>query len=831
MGLKITLNKEGIQPVPDKVDTLFIGWSNWKNQVGATINDQTEKIRVKWIYGTTYGEKYTEEHSVEYTSTTTSDELTIDLKYTKWVNVEVTPIAYDIPDSNPTTKYWSAEVATPKSSYDVKLQTPPKTITEAPSFVYDPQTGQARLTAYVDRKEDDYIVFQVLYVDDYGTTIPYKVYEVNTDPVTLMGSISITLPTAKNPKTTVKTDSTNVTVSTEIPFLKFIARCYARRGPKEDKNWSWDWSPLSETVMIRLPKPSKFTSYYKLTTINVFELYWDVPKTLHTYISKYVIEYTQSITILNDGTVVFNNPSTYEVNDPEIQYASIPVDNMERAWYFRYATVSNGDNEVQSPWSDHVVIPVGSTPAVPTVWSNVVTAKTSDQIILNWTHNPTDNSPLKESRLWWTTGDYNDESKWHYEDIFNPDPVMNPNRGSYTLPKSVYENGARPLYWQVRTKGYSDIYSPWSMTQEINIYKEPDIRVGSGPSETTTWTKYPVVISMTGTADLQSPVTATIVITANNSYRTTDSMGNIIEVPKGAIVYSNTIQSFSGTTSGYTNSFSHTWSLSAVDLSVPNGEEHTVKVIVGFDSGLTAEGTTGIIINHTRIRASTYVTTSYVSDTKRLWIKPCISYLNGSTEDDFLCQVYRANVNGSYDYVGSVDAWYHLSDPYPTFGRCRYRVIYIGRKTGEYLYYDTPYIDIKETSIVIQWDEHSTNYDRRNDVGYESSPMMLDLPYNIKTNDDTKVEVELVKYSGRENPVSYYGTSKTTTVSWSSDIPKKDIERIDKLRHLMNWAGDVYVREPSGNGYWATVNVSFSQSYDDVIIPVTIQVTKVEGGA
>ena len=42
--------------------------------------------------------------------------------------------------------------------------------------------------------------------------------------------------------------------------------------------------------------------------------------------------------------------------------------------------------------------------------------------------------------------------------------------------------------------------------------------------------------------------------------------------------------------------------------------------------------------------------------------------------------------------------------------------------------------------------------------------------------------------------------------------------------------GDVYVREPSGSGYWANIKVSFSQAHKEVVIPVTLELTRVEGG-
>ena len=42
--------------------------------------------------------------------------------------------------------------------------------------------------------------------------------------------------------------------------------------------------------------------------------------------------------------------------------------------------------------------------------------------------------------------------------------------------------------------------------------------------------------------------------------------------------------------------------------------------------------------------------------------------------------------------------------------------------------------------------------------------------------------------------------------------------------------GDVYVREPSGVGYWASISVSFGIKHCEVTIPVTLNITRVEGG-
>ena len=44
------------------------------------------------------------------------------------------------------------------------------------------------------------------------------------------------------------------------------------------------------------------------------------------------------------------------------------------------------------------------------------------------------------------------------------------------------------------------------------------------------------------------------------------------------------------------------------------------------------------------------------------------------------------------------------------------------------------------------------------------------------------------------------------------------------------YMGDVYVREPSGVGHWANIKVSYNKNYDSLVIPVTINITRVDGG-
>ena len=107
---------------------------------------------------------------------------------------------------------------------------------------------------------------------------------------------------------------------------------------------------------------------------------------------------------------------------------------------------------------------------------------------------------------------------------------------------------------------------------------------------------------------------------------------------------------------------------------------------------------------------------------------------------------------------------------------------------------------------------------------------MLKLPYNIDISFSHQPDVELVEYIGRSDPISYYGTQHGETATWSVDIAKKDTETLYGLRRLSKWMGNVYVREPSGSGYWANVKVSFTRKHLETIIPVTLELSRVEGG-
>ena len=163
----------------------------------------------------------------------------------------------------------------------------------------------------------------------------------------------------------------------------------------------------------------------------------------------------------------------------------------------------------------------------------------------------------------------------------------------------------------------------------------------------------------------------------------------------------------------------------------------------------------------------------------------------------------------------------------------RYRIVAVDNATGAISYRDIPGHIIGEKSVVIQWDETWTEFEATSEDRMEKpiwAGSMLKLPYNIDVSDSNDTDVTLVEYIGREHPVSYYGTHLGSKSTWNVDIDKKDKNTLYAIRRLARWKGDVYVREPSGSGYWANISVSYNQKHRDLVIPVTFTIIRVEGG-
>jgi hypothetical protein len=462
------------------------------------------------------------------------------------------------------------------------------------------------------------------------------------------------------------------------------------------------------------------------------------------------------------------------------------------------------------------------------------------------------------------------------------------NKTSFcTINTSKYGEGAK-IQWRVKTAGVTNATGDWSIERAVNIYAPATMEMTVTDLDGNafeTLTSFPFSVSALAGPTTQRPVGYYLSITANDVYETIDELGNTKLVNRGDVVYSKHFD-ISGELEV---------DISAGDVNLENNISYTLTCLASMDSGLTAEASSTFTVEWEKVAYVPNAEISVNSDTYSATIRPyCATYdsviykvtRNGTTYtkttdtidgvceqtvpqaktttgeqvywgttsdgeqvfyciveemsliEDVLLAVYRREFDGSFvELASGLDGskGTHITDPHPALDYARYRIVATDKTTGAVGYYDTPGLAIGGTSVIIQWDEEWSNFDTYGSEDDLEEPAwtgsLLKLPYNIEVSDKHASDVALVKYIGRKRPVSYYGTQLGETSTWNVVIDKKDKETLYALRRLSIWMGNVYVREPSGSGYWANVSVSFNQKYDELTIPITIEVTRVEGGA
>lgn len=250
-------------------------------------------------------------------------------------------------------------------------------------------------------------------------------------------------------------------------------------------------------------------------------------------------------------------------------------------------------------------------------------------------------------------------------------------------------------------------------------------------------------------------------------------------------------------------------------------------------------------ITHTDIFGNEVVENLYTETGEQIYLgyfpdKPHIYYCYAegvSLREDVTLSVYRREYDGSFTEIATdIDNTKNtfVTDPHPSLDYARYRIVATSTLNGSVGFEDLPGLPINEPSVIIQWAEDWTSFDINDEAESTEEPAwsgsLIKIPYNVDVSESNSIDVSLIEYIGRKNPVSYYGTQVGETSTWNVEIPKNDKETIYALRRLSKWMGDVYVREPSGIGYWASISVSFNQKHCAVTVPVTFNITRVEGG-
>ena len=394
---------------------------------------------------------------------------------------------------------------------------------------------------------------------------------------------------------------------------------------------------------------------------------------------------------------------------------------------------------------------------------------------------------------------------------------------------SGYTEGTK-IQWRVRTAGITKTYGEWSIQRTVDVYAPPTLTMAITDAESNaieTVTAFPFYVSGETGPNTQTPIGYHVSIVANESYETVDSVGNVKMVSAGDEVYSQ----------HFDTSDQLLIMISAGSVDLENNVGYTAKCTVSMNSGLTVDASVDFTVSWTDEEYWPNAEIGYDKETYTTFIRPYCDDENGLPIADLTLSVYRREFDGSFtELITGVEngSDTYITDPHPSLDYARYRIVATSTLTGAVGFYDVPGYPIGETAVIIQWDEAWTTFDTTSEDEMEQpawSGSLLRLPYNIDVSDDYKADVSLVEYIGRKHPVGYYGTQIGETSSWDVEIEKTDTETLYALRRLANWMGDVYVREPSGSGYWANISVSFSQKHLELTIPVKFSITRVAGGA
>lgn len=764
---KVNIQLFGLQSNTDR--TIFVSWT-WDKS-------NTDHYLVRWYYATGDGIAFHgSDSNVNFKHATYS----APSNATK-VQVYVKPISKTYKNkNNKETNYWTADWSTVKT-YD--FSTSPPTEPGTPTVTIDKYKLTASL-ANIDTTEINApvgIQFQVVKNDS---------------------SIFLAARTVK-----ITTNKAAFTCNVDAG-AKYKVRC--RSIGKGSNNYS-EWSEYSDNVETIPAAPSGITKCEAGKSKNTIYLEWSASATAKTYDVEYAtnkeyFDYTDQTTVKTG--IEFN------------KFEFVGLENGQE-YFFRVRAVNA---EGESAWTGIKSVIIGKDPAAPTTWSSTTAAVVGEPLNLYWIHNAEDGSSQVFAELELSVNDVVEMITVQN----STDEEEKDKTSKYEVDTSKYSEGAK-ISWRVRTAGITNICGDWSIRRTIDIYAPPTMDfdvtdVHGNPLEVLS--SFPLYIRALAGPNTQRPIGYHLTVTSDAAYETVDNIGNKKMVNIGDEVYSRY----------FDNNGELIVALSAGNVDFVNNGRYTVSCIASMNSGLTVKSEVPFEVAWEETTYEPNAEIGIDEETYTATIMPYCRDENDNLIEGISLSVYRREFDGKFTELatGIKNTDYtHITDPHPALDYARYRIVATTVDTGAIKYYDMPGYPVGGNAVIIQWEEDWSNYDTpETDALAEPtwSGSMIKLPYNIDVSESTKKDVSHIEYIGREHPVSYFGTQLGVTQSWSTVIDKEDKETLYALRRLQNWMGNVYVREPSGIGFWASVEPSFSQKHRDTTIPVTLNVTRVEGG-
>lgn len=833
----------GLQAGSDR--TLFAIWQ-W-------VKANTEHCEVQWEYQTKDGNWFVGSHTnVNYDSQIMHDGY-FDSTYSvpevaTMVRFRVRPVSKTYTDKGNTISYWSS-VWTGYHKYDtVAMNTPePEPIKiptmPAPSVKVDGYKLECKIEN-IDLKVENTNIGSYAYLIE---------FEVVKDDITraYYGLASIYYATA------------SYTFSID-PGYNYKVRARMKVG--EDFG---EWSNFSSTVQSVPSAPTGVPNCYATSSTSIRVTWSSVSSAEY-----YEIEYSDNIEHFDNmiaELIKVEGNNRYEVTglDSGAQY------------YFRVRACNASGN---SAWTGFGMILIGTTPIAPSTWSSTTTAIVGEDVILYWIHSNEDGSAERRAEV----EVYYDDVRMVHNVVNNEVDDDNPQKTSQFVISTNGMTEGKVIKWRVRTAGITNDLGDWSVQRVIDVYAKPSLSLlllDSIGHYTRIVKSFPLVIKGTAGPATQTPVSYHVNIIPRESYETVDEVGNFKMIMAGDPVFARSYDISTDLEVTLTPQDLDLQSDIPYELICTVGMDSglTAEASIPFDVFWTdvvfAPNAQVVydadrIVTHINPYCEYYPYKFYeVVYENEQWIRTdnTIEYIEGISVDNALTEthqdivyagyldnvlthfcivlstepelvpdislsVYRREYDGTFTELGtglSNLSRTFVTDPHPPLDYARYRIVATSNLTGSMSFIDLPPYAIQVKTIVLQWNEAWTDYNLGDDGAITKQAWqgsMLQLPYNIDVSENNEIDSSLITYIGRSHPVSYYGTQLGVSAIWHCDVPKYDTQTLYALRRLSVWLGDVYVREPSGTGYWARLNVSFNQNHCELVVPVTINITRVEGG-
>lgn len=597
--------------------------------------------------------------------------------------------------------------------------------------------------------------------------------------------------------------------------------------------WSWgwngiaqfssEWSGYSGEVKSLPSAPAGIEVIRALSGTSVL-LQWTKVDSADTYDIEYA---TNSEWLSGNGTS--SNAATVKTGIETNNYSISGLESGHEYWFQVRAVNSQGHSDYCTPRG----VVLGMKPSAPTTWSSSTTVIVGDPLILYWVHNAEDNSWESYAQLEiWINGVKEthtvESEQTPPEDITESGSNKTEKTHSYTIDTSTYAEGAK-IEWRVRTSGITEEFGEWSVKRTVNLYARPSLSLNVTDQNGITMetlTSFPFHLEAEAGPQTQAPIGYSVEIKARTDYETVDTIGNEVSVRSGDTIFSQY----------YDINTALNIDFSADNLDLENGQSYQIEVEVAMNSGLTAESTRIFDVNWEEKTYEPDCSIAIDESTYAAYLTPYCVDNDGNTVPNVTLGLYRREIDGQFTkIITGVEPGQNtvVTDPHPALDYARYRVVAIHKDTGAVSYYDIPSYPIGFIGVIIQWDEDWINLDTNNpDLALSPTwaGSMLKLQANVDINHSNKVDVAMINYAGRQYPVSYYGTSNDYTMTWSLDVPSEDKETLAALERLSRYAGDVYVRDYHGNGFWANVNLTINNKHNEVLVPIQFTITRVEGG-